>query len=111
MHAKATDGAVRRHPINQATLALNHATQHDPQPPRHVSWVRWARHKRYRQLWAAPNRPGDHPPTTARRAARVRRGRRRCRSCVDWYDLFVQLYAHQRVYLNEYARNKVLIMV
>ena len=25
--------------------------------------------------------------------------------------LFVQWYAHQRVYLNEYARNKVLIMV
>ena len=59
MHAEATDGAVRRHAISQATLALNHATHHDPQPPRHVSWVRWALHKRYRQLWTAPNRPGD----------------------------------------------------
>ena len=105
------DGAVRRHAMSQATLTLNHATLHDPQPPGHVSWVHRARHKRYWQLWAAPNRPGDHPPTTARRAARVRRGRRRCRRCVDWYDLFVQFYAHQRVYLNEYARNKVLIMV
>ena len=111
MHAEATDGAVRRHAISQATLALNHATHHDPQPPRHVSWVRWARHKRYRQLWTAPNRPGDHLPTTDRRAARVRRCRRRCRSRVDRYDLFVQQYSHQRVYLNEYARNKVLIMV
>ena len=37
--AEATDGAVRRHAINQPTLALNHATHHDSQPPKHVSWV------------------------------------------------------------------------
>ena len=84
------DGAVRRHAMSQATLTLNHATLHDPQPPGHVSWVHRARHKRYWQLWAAPNRPGDHPPTTARRAARVRRCRRRCRSRVDQDDLSVR---------------------
>ena len=56
---------MRRHAISQATLTLNHATHHEPKPPGHAPGVRRARQKRYWQLWAAPNRPGDHPPTTA----------------------------------------------